>query len=170
MGTGATLAEDEGPRNDRYAGDQDLRTSRFASGPRPDGWARLAGTLDGNILAIGAGPVGRRHGSGDLVVIDLAEGGRLQIVARLAVGGRDRDPAARPARQAAVHAVAVGIVGDDENTLLGLCGRTENGARNDECGEDGAHSAIPQSVLPQGLPNKGRDAKSTMRGEILSRS
>jgi hypothetical protein len=63
----------------------------------------------------------------------------VEIVVRLAVGGRDHLSAGGAGCQAAVDAIAVGIVADDENALFGLCSRAEGDARNDERGEQ-----IPQ--------------------------
>src|ERR1043166_8888635 len=58
-----------------------------------------------------------RDRPGDLLPLDLAEGGGLREFARAAVGGRDRGSAAGSRRQATVDAISVRIVGDDENAI-----------------------------------------------------
>src|SRR5438270_10018632 len=72
--------------------------------------------------AAAAGGVAARHRPRDLLAIDLAEGCRPGVVARLAIGVRDRSPAGRTGGETAVDAVAVGVVGDDEDALLRLGG------------------------------------------------
>src|SRR5579862_4054244 len=63
-----------------------------------------------------------RNGAGDVVAVDFAERQRLREIARLAVRIRHRRAARRAGGEAAVDAVAVGIVGDDEDALFRLCG------------------------------------------------
>src|SRR5262249_7453751 len=80
----------------------------------------------------------------DLVTVDLAEGCRLNEVARLAIGSRDRGPAARPARQTAIDAIPVGIVGDDEDARFSLRGDVaEEDGRKGQHGGKGAHGLTP---------------------------
>src|SRR5258708_32232083 len=93
-----------------------------------------ARALDGDELladAAAAGIVGHRNGSGDVVLVDLVERGGLGELARLAIGGRCGRSAMRAGGEAAVDAVAVGRVGDDEGARLGLGRRSaENGAKD----------------------------------------
>src|SRR5262249_40284018 len=80
----------------------------------------------------------------DLVTVDLAERGCLDEVARLAIGGRHRGPAACPARQTAIDAIAVGIVGDDEDALFSLRGDVaEEDSRKGQHGGKSAHGLTP---------------------------
>src|SRR5437667_1410093 len=82
-----------------------------------------------------AGRVAAGHRSRDLIAVDLAEGGRLSEVARLAISVRDRSAAVRAGGETAVDAVAVGVVRNDEDALLGLGGDTD--VENSGEGEDG---------------------------------
>src|SRR5712691_6895788 len=58
-----------------------------------------ARTLDGDEFVARGASVGRRDGARDLVAVDFSERRRLDVVARLAIGGRDRDAAGRAGRQ-----------------------------------------------------------------------
>src|SRR5262249_23668797 len=99
----------------------------------------LAQALDGDEFVAGGGAVGRRHRAGDLLALDLVERGGFHVVAGLAIGGGNRRPAGRAARETAVDPVAVGIVGNDEGALFGLRRSAENGGREDERGEQIPH-------------------------------
>ena len=59
----------------------------------------------------------------DLLALDLAEGGDLDVIVGLAIGGGNHHPAACAGRQTAVDAIAVGIVADDEYPRFGLRSR-----------------------------------------------
>ena len=124
-----------------------------------------AGVIEGTrwrrIRRAPSSPVGHGDRPGDLVAVDFAEGCRPGIVARLAIGGGDRHPATRAGRQAAVDAVAVGIVGDDEGALLGLRGRGENGGRERRARRTGTASLTPPAP---GFPEIG--TTRTMRGKL----
>jgi hypothetical protein len=88
---------------------------------------RLAKALDGYELALVARASGRSEHVGNLLAFELAEGLGSRIVARLAIGRRDRSPATRTRCKASVHAVTVGIVGNDEGVLF----RMRYAAKND---------------------------------------
>src|SRR6476660_930767 len=102
---------------------------------RPD----LSQALDGDEFVTRAGAGGRGHGTRDLLALDLAERSDLDVIMGLAIGGCDHHPAARAGRQAAVDAIAVGIVADDEYPRFGLRSRAESSARDDERGEQIPH-------------------------------
>src|SRR5271157_5138357 len=106
----------------------------------------LPQALDGDELVAGGGAVGHRNGAGDLVAIDPAEGCRSNVAARLAIGGRYRNPATRPCRKAAVHAIAIGVVGDDEGALFGMSGSAENDRRAAKRAEYAPHRSTPRGL------------------------
>ena len=54
----------------------------------------------------------------EFLALDPAEGSSLGEFARAAIGGRDRGPTARSRCQATVDAIAVRIVGNDEDPIL----------------------------------------------------
>src|SRR5262249_52368468 len=87
----------------------------------------------------------RRHRAGDLVALDLAERLRQREGLRLAIGGRDGDAAALPGREAAVDAITVGVVGNDEGAILSRRGRRKGErTRNRESqARNGSHSPGP---------------------------
>lgn len=92
---------------------------------------RLTGADDGDEVVAGrtlaaAGTAGRDR-AGDLVAVDFAEGRSLREFVGFAVGVRCRRAAFGAGSKAAVDAVAVGIVGDDEH--LALCCRRTDGAK-----------------------------------------
>ena len=64
---------------------------------------------------------------------------RLGELARLAVGGRGGGAATGAGGEAAVDAVAVGVVGDDEDALFRLRGRGAEQHGEGEGGEEGSH-------------------------------
>lgn len=59
--------------------------------------------------------------AGNVVAIDLVVGRSFRKSLRLAVGVRGGRTAFFPRREAAVDAVAVGVVGHDEHAALGIC-------------------------------------------------
>src|SRR6476469_736170 len=87
--------------------------------------SRLAVADDGDDLAFGvAAAAGRagRDSAGDVVALDLSVGtGRGELV-RFAIGVGGSRPAFVAGGEAAVDAVAVRFVGDDEHAVLGLRG------------------------------------------------
>src|SRR6267142_3024247 len=101
----------------------------------------LAGTLDGNEL-FGLGNADRDC-SGDLLALDPAEGSSLRVFARAAIGSRDRGSAACSRRQAAVDAIPVRIVDNDEDPLLSLRRNiaAEKGCKG-ESGDNEAHGSL----------------------------
>src|SRR5262245_7247007 len=101
----------------------------------------LAPALDRDEL-VGFGEAGRDH-TRNLVAIDLAEGSSVRELARLAIGGCYRGAAACAGGQAAVDAVAIGIVRDDEDTRFGLSGDVaiEDGRKGKRSG-NGAHGPL----------------------------
>src|SRR5882724_5646165 len=103
--------------------------------------ARLSRALDGNEL-FGLGNADRDR-SGDLLALDPAEGSSLREFARAAIGGRDRGSAACACRQAAVDAIPVRIVGNDEDPILSLHRNiaVENGCKG-ESGDNEAHGSL----------------------------
>src|SRR5262249_6951320 len=109
----------------RYASQQENKrrkrlTDLATAATRRRCGAASAQALDGDEFVAGGGAVGRRHRAGDLLALDLVERGGFHVVAGLAIGGGNRRPAGRAARETAVDPVAVGIVGNDERTLFGL--------------------------------------------------
>src|SRR3954453_8946431 len=115
----------------------------------------LSQALDGDEFVTRAGAGGRRHGTRDLLALDLAEGGDLDVIVGLAIGGGNHHPAARAGRQTAVDAIAVGIVADDEYPRFGLRRPAESTARDDERGEKIPHRCAPHSRL------SGRSKRNT---------
>src|SRR5262249_17745976 len=115
------------------------------------------------------GAVGRRHRAGDLLALDLVERGGFHVVAGLAIGGGNRRPAGRAARETAVDPVAVGIVGNDERTLFGLRRSAENGGSEDERGEKTPHPCPP---LPRFFPGKPHSniARKTLKGPLTAKA
>src|SRR4051812_7216 len=87
---------------------------------------------------LAGGAVGRDR-AGDLVLVDLVERGGLGKLARLAIGGRGGGAALLAAGEAAVDAVAVGVVGDDENLFLRLRGRCAEQRDKGDGGNKGSH-------------------------------
>src|SRR5258708_20606461 len=117
-----------------------------------------AGDRHEAVAAADAGmAAGGRHGAGDLVLLDLAERACAHEGLRLAIGGRNRGAAWLAIGEAAVDAVAVRIVRDDEGAVLG--GRDAAAATRDEergpkalesaHGRSPAHKACPGNLCPQ---------------------
>src|SRR5262245_32456109 len=100
-----------------------------------------ARALDGDEVLAGATATSaaRRHGAGDLVALDLAEGQRSAVLARTAIGAGDRRSAGCAGRETAVDPVVVGVVGDDENALLGVSKRGAREQRKSNRGEQRSH-------------------------------
>ena len=107
---------------------------------------KLARALDGDeVVAIGAvaGRVGG-NGAGNVVAVDLAVRQRVREFAPAAVGVRDRRAARRARGEAAIDAIAVGIVGDDEEALFRMSGSSTKEHSSDGGGRDhGAHGGTP---------------------------
>jgi hypothetical protein len=106
----------------------------------------LTQAFDGDEPVAGGGTVRHRYRPRDLVPTDLAEGGRAEKVAGLAVGSRNRNSATCPGRQAAVHTIAIGIVRNDEDTLLRLRRGAEKHSRKAKRAQYGPHRSPPQST------------------------
>lgn len=68
---------------------------------------------------IAGGSAGRWDRAGDFVRIDAAEGGRLREFARLAIGAGGMHAAFLALGEALIDAVAVGLIGDDEDAAVG---------------------------------------------------
>src|SRR5437588_9114587 len=114
--------------------------ARMCNGGGRHLWSACA--LDGDERLANPTPTGgvrSRNGARDFLTIDPAERRRMAEVARFAIGGSDRHAAAVAGRQAAIDAVAIGIIGDDENALLGL--RADIAAKEDGKGEGGEKTA-----------------------------
>jgi hypothetical protein len=86
--------------------------------------ARLARANDGDDVA-GIIPAALRvaggRAAGNVVAIDLVVGRSFRKSLCLAVGVGGGRPAFFPRREAAVDAVAVGVVGHDDHPALGIC-------------------------------------------------
>src|SRR5712671_5499709 len=120
---------------------------RTRPGARP-GWSLqedetgvLAVALDGDeSVAMGApaaGAVRDRDRAGRVIAVDLAKRDRLAECVRAAIGAGGGGAAARAFGEAAVDAVSVRVVGNDENLFFGLCrrhpgqdGRDRKGSEN----------------------------------------
>ena len=91
----------------------------------------------------GAGAAGRNR-AGNVVAIDLAVGQSLRefVCAAIRIGGRLT--AGRAGREAAIDAVAVAVVGDDENALLRMCGAGAEQKSSAKSSRDAWNAWIPQ--------------------------
>src|ERR1044072_6095781 len=91
----------------------------FGSGHAPRRTLPRALDRDKALAAADAGiATAGRNRAGDLVAVDPAERARLRKGLRLAVAGRDHGAAALAVGEAAVDAVAVRIVRDDEGAVF----------------------------------------------------
>src|SRR5882724_6122487 len=102
----------------------------------------LARALDRDEVVAGAAFAGTgvgRDRAGDLVLVDLAVGRGLGELPRLAVGGCGGCAALGTGGQAAVDAVAVGVVGDDKYAFFRLRGRRAEQQGEGDGGEEGSH-------------------------------
>src|SRR5262249_30134020 len=92
--------------------------------PGPAASARsLPRALDRDEFVASASPAAgavRRNRAGDLVAVKAPVRRRLAELARAAIGRGRGGAAGIPAREAAVDAISVGVVGNDEGALLGL--------------------------------------------------
>ena len=95
-------------------------------------WQMLAGasTLAGNRDVLAAARMaavfaGFRHGARDFVRIDPSIGRGLCEIPRLAIGQRGMGAALLALGEALVDAIAVGLVGNDENPAVGPRGRPD---------------------------------------------
>src|SRR3954464_9299487 len=77
--------------------------------------------------------------AGDLLPVDLAEGRREGELAGLAVGGGGGLAAILARGETAIDAIAVGVVGDDEDTLFRVRGRRAQQDGEGDRGEEGSH-------------------------------
>jgi len=64
----------------------------------------------------------------------------------VAIGVRHRGAAARIGSQAAVDAVIVGVIGDDEDVSLGLGGAVEKQGYNGDYGEHATHGSPTHAI------------------------
>src|SRR6476660_8765084 len=94
-----------------------------------------AGAHDGDEVVAMPGTAGARAAgrdrAGNVVAIDLAVGHSLPVFVGAAIGIRDSLAARRAGREAAVDAVAIAVIGDDENPLFrmsGACAKQEGRA------------------------------------------
>ena len=78
-------------------------------------------------------------GKDSRVLVDLAVGRGLGEFPRLAVGGGGGGAALCAGGQAAVDAVAVGVVGNDENAFFRLRGRRAEQQGEGDGGKEGSH-------------------------------
>ena len=120
-----------------------LRTEKFAR-RRAQCWLRAnldlprADDRDEVVAgrALAAACAARGDRTGNLVAIDLAEGRGLREFVGFAVRVRRRGAALGAGGQAAVYAIAVGIVGDDEHFSLGSRrtggGKAKHGHKTEE--------------------------------------
>src|SRR5262249_8468240 len=116
--------------------------------------------FDGDELVLGRGAGGGGHAAADLVALDLAERRGAGEVVRLAIGGGHHDAAGRAGGEAAVDAIAVRDVGDDECARFGLRSRAEGGARQNERGEGLTHRWPPSP--PRFSPSTEHAAASSV--------
>src|SRR5580765_8095903 len=77
------------------------------------------------VIVIATVRAATRSATRNVAVIDFVEGRGLRKSLRLAVGIGGGRAALFPGSEAAVDAVAVGVVGDDEHAPLGLCNAGE---------------------------------------------
>src|SRR5436190_1861175 len=104
----------------------------------------LARALDRDELIAAAAFAGTgvgRDRAGEFVFVDLAVGRDLDEFPRLAVGGCGGGAAPGAGGQAAVDAVAVGVVGDDEYAFFRLRGRYAEQQGEADGGEEGSHGS-----------------------------
>src|SRR5262249_22015756 len=87
---------------------------------------RLAQALDCDELIAWGRAIGHGDPTRDLVAVHLAERSRPNEITRSAVSGGDRNSAGCATGQTAIDAIAIGIIGNDERTPLGLRGSAEN--------------------------------------------
>jgi hypothetical protein len=131
------------PSFTRSAGKR-VDNSPFAISPLA---VRSARALDGDEVVAGAtfarARAAGRNGTGYVVAIDLAEGHGLREFVRVAVCIRRGLPAGCARCKAAIDAVTVGVIGDDEYPLFGL-----RGAGAEKHGRDGDNHQTHESPLP----------------------
>src|SRR5262245_41192603 len=103
----------------------------------------LARALDRDEFLAGLAFAGatRRHRAGDLVAVEPPVGGRPIVIARAAISGGGGRAAGRAGGEAAVDAVAVGVVGDNESALLGRRRDRDVDIERSTKGERGKHVA-----------------------------
>ena len=132
--------------------------------------SKSARALDGDeVVAMravaGAGAAGR-DGAGDVVAIDLAVGQCLAEFVRAAVGIRRGGAAGRAGGEAAIDAIAVAAIGDDENALLSVCGAGAGQYGGEYGGRDRWNAWNPQrgAEAPQnGVAMKMKNATGELR-------
>ena len=118
--------------------------------------SRSARALDGDevvaVRAVTGARTARRDRAGDVVAIDLAEGQSLAEFVGAAIGIRRGGAAGRARGEAAVDAIAVAVIGNDEQPLLGLrgAGGGQHGRKDGKC--DRTTHEIP-------TPGRGSAAK-----------
>src|SRR5207237_701663 len=115
----------------------------------------LARALDRDELIATAAFAGTgvgRDRAGDFVLVDLAVGCGLGEFPRLAVGGCGSGAAPGAGSEAAVDAVAVSVVGDDEYAFFRLRGRRAEQQGEGDSGEEGSHGSAHGSWTGIGPP------------------
>ena len=137
-------------------------------------WAALQGedlarADDGDdvagVAAAAAGAAGRDR-AGDVIAVDLAVGrGRGELV-RLAIGVGRRRAALVAGRQAAVDAIAVAVIGDDEHAPFRLRGAGETDAQNG--GESDQECTHDKARLLGGAPfgTDDKNASKIVKGRL----
>lgn len=132
------------PRNQRGAVEL---TVKEALAPADDGDDRALSATAGRRIGVG-------NGAGDLVAADLAERIRLGVGVRLAVGVGGKRAAFFLIGEAAIDAVIVGVVGDDEHAPLGArcAGKAQHhGKTGYKTGEECTHEipSCPSALFPR---------------------
>jgi len=122
--------------------------------------AALARALNGDEVGAGsaaAAPAKIGNAPGDLLAIGLSEGDGLRVLAASAEGGCGRRSALRAAGEATIDAVAVGIVGDDEDPLFCLRGGKGGDDRaKDRDGKQGTHRPARLDTRPERWQQNGK--------------
>src|ERR1700733_15289155 len=91
----------------------------------------------------GAGPACRNR-AGNVVALDFAVGQGLPVFVCAAVGIRGSLAAGRAGREAAIDAVAVVVVGDNENALFRMSGTGAEQKNNPQSSRDRGTHASPK--------------------------
>jgi len=122
-----------------------------------------ARALDGDeVVAIGGAASGGndpRH----VVAVDLSVRQRLRELARPAVRVRRRPAAGFARSEATVDAVAIGIVGDNENALVRLGGCSSKEDCRESGGRDHGTHKTPRSPAPERRPEARQLRPQIMR-------
>src|ERR1043165_4498867 len=140
--------------------------SRGRAGP---GLARAL-DRDEAFAATGAHTAARRHRTGDLVALDLAERLRQRERLRLAKGGADGRATAPPIGKAAVDAIAVRMVGDDEDAVFGDRGRAQGQRRRKRYSQARQCPHLPAPKLIDRPQPTGADVESSLTLQVQALS